>query len=103
MDIERFGRPDEGGVEIAVLDAVATASKEVTGAAIVAGWASYALRNVRPVRRVVGFFVSLEHDPFLLAGVVGIGNILGGVACSLGELFVGAGLFMTDQTIDFLL
>ena len=75
-----------------MFDAVSAAAKEVAGPAVLARRPADALGNLIPVRRMVGFFIAFEDLGFLNR-ITGSGR----------KFFIGAGLFVTDQTVDLAL
>lgn len=73
-----------------MLDAVTAATEKMAGAAVLAGGSSHALGDFVPVRWMVCFPVALE-DHGLRCGVAG----------TCRKFFIGPGLFVANQTIDF--
>ena len=73
-----------------MFDAVTAAAEKMTGPAIFTGRSAHTLGDQVPSRWMVGFTVAFED--------LGFGH---GVAGAGRKLFVGPGLFMADQAIDF--
>jgi hypothetical protein len=73
-----------------VFDPVTATTEKMTGSAILAGGSRHTLRHLVPIRWMVRFTVAFENHGFG-SGVSGAG----------WKFFVGSGLFMADQTIDF--
>ena len=71
-----------------MLDAVAAAAEEMTGAAVLSAGPLDAHGDTAPIRRVVGFLVSGKHHFFC-----------GGVSCSRRKFFIGSGLLVTDEAV----
>ena len=73
-----------------MFDAVTTAAEKMTGPAILAGGSAHTLCYFVPIRWMVRVTVAFED--------LGFGH---GVAAAGRKLFVGPGLFVADQAIDF--
>ena len=73
-----------------MFDAVTAAAEKMTAPAILAGGSAHTLGYLVPIRWMVRFTVAFEDFGFG-HGVAGAGR----------KLFVGPGLFMADQAIDF--
>ena len=72
-----------------MFDAISAASEEMAGPTVFTGRTADALGDLVPVRWMIGLFVTLEYFRFFDR-----------VARPGGKLFIGSGLFVTDQTID---
>ena len=81
---------EQAGVQIAMLDAVPAAAVEVTCATIATRCLAGVLRDLGVVRRKE----FLAHENLLFGG---------GIPGAGGEFLVGAGLVVTDQTVNILL
>ena len=71
-----------------MLNAVAAAAEEMTGAAVLPSGPLDAHGDGAPIRRVVGFLVSGKHHFFR-----------GGVSRSRREFFIRSGLLVTDEAV----
>ena len=92
MNVELFVWFHQRGIQITMFHSVTAAAEKMAGPAVSAGGTPHTLGNFIPFRRIIGFFVTFEHR-FLWCGVTCLGR----------ELFIGTGLFVADQAVDFTL
>jgi hypothetical protein len=92
MNIKLFVRFHQRGIQITVFHSVTAATEKMTGSAVFTSGSPHTLSNFIPVRRIIGFFVTFEYHLFG-CGIPGAGR----------KLFIGSGLFVADQAIDFTL
>lgn len=73
-----------------MLDPISPSAAEVAGAAVSPRRPAYALGDCIIIRRLIGFPIAFEKSGFA-DRVAGAGR----------EFFIGTGLLMADETIDF--
>ena len=79
----------ERGIQVSVLDAVASTAKEVTGSTVFSRGSADTLSNRVPVGRIICFLVARKNGGFGYR-----------IAGSRREFFVCSGLFMAHKTIN---
>ena len=88
VDVERLVGLEHGGVEIPVFDPLPSSTEEVAGPAVLSGGEPHALRDLVPLGGKIGLLLCGEG-----------GGLRYRVAGHGGELLVGAGLLVADETI----
>ncbi len=73
-----------------MFDPVTATAEKMAGSAILAGGSAHTLGHLVPIRWMARFTVAFKNH--------GLGR---GIAGAGRKLFVGPGLFMADQAIDF--
>jgi hypothetical protein len=90
VDVQGLVGFHERRIQIAVFDPVPATAEEVAGSTVFTAWPGNALGRFVPFGRMIGFLVAFEYRCFL-DRVAGTGR----------KFFVRAGLFVTDEAVDF--
>jgi len=99
VDVQILVGLDQRSVEVAVLDCIGSAAKEVADTTILTLGTPHGLGNCGPFWGVKGLAAGRKDLAFLFAWVLGVCDVGGWITSTRGEFFISASFFVADQTV----